>query len=114
MYISIAYEIVKKQSKDYFPFKFSYQDLEKDSMGKLVDKFDKFSTNSELVGDLRKIIPLRNLVTHRGLLLKVGEIDNELLNKDIESIVERSKNCLDKLMIEWKKIQELSKKDNGA
>jgi len=82
-------------------------------MGKLIDKFEKFSNNSDLINDLRKITPLRNLVTHRGLLLKDGEINNEALNKDIESVVERSKNILDKLMIEWKKMQELTKQ-NGA
>jgi len=73
LYISCCYKIINAEVEEYFPFQLSGSDIDKEPLGRLIDKFSKLTTNSDLVARLRKVTTARNKVAHRGFLLTQEE-----------------------------------------
>ena len=76
LYISVAYDFIRHQMKGKLPFHFDESDLEKDALGRLIQKYAKFSDNTTLVADLKRLQRHRNKIAHRGLLLTFEEQRN--------------------------------------
>ena len=75
-YIAVAYDLIRHQMKGKLPFHFNEPDLEKDALGRLIQKYAKFSDNTTLVAELKRLQRHRNQVAHRGLLLTLEEQRN--------------------------------------
>lgn len=73
LYISVAYDLIRHETSKHLPFKFDASDLDRDALGRLIDKYAKFSNNTILVSALREILPRRNEIAHRGLLLSSAQ-----------------------------------------
>ncbi len=54
MYLTSAYRIVSKKLDNQIPFEFTYKDVQNDSLGKLLIRFDKFNSNKPLIGKIRQ------------------------------------------------------------
>jgi len=109
MYISYSYEIISLSVSPYIPFKYSYKDLEKNALGKLVSEFKKLNKNEEVTKKIEKIIKDRNYCAHEAYLLtSEQQNDPEYLSKEIaklEKIVRKAKECLKGISAEVKRVE---------
>jgi abortive infection bacteriophage resistance protein len=107
-YISRAYELIRQKTAGEIPFKFEEKDLERDSLGKLVQKFSQLSDNDVLCDTIRKLVPTRNMCAHNGLMItyQVAEaparFDN--LTAALERLRMTTNKCVLDLIAEGKKI----------
>lgn len=113
MYLASAYRIVSKKLDNQIQFGFTYKDVQNDSLGKLLIKFDKFNSNKPLIGKMRQLIKERNYCAHRAYVMTAEEQnDDKFLSDEIvklKTIVSSSKECLNSLMEELKRIEEIRK-----
>lgn len=67
LYITEAFDLVRKCLGDKMPFKMSGEDYEDSSFEKLIEIFSKLTKNEALVSDLRKFKKERNFLSHKGI-----------------------------------------------
>ena len=108
MYICSVYVLINNRTEEVITFKYNRKDVENNSLGTLLKKFEKLNTNKELIKKIKSLIKQRNHVAHQGFLLTYEEQqDDKFLSEQIESIeliVKSSKECLDLLLVELKKV----------
>ena len=113
IYLSLVYWIISKKLERQIPFKFSRKDLEKDSLGKLLEKFAKFNPNDTLINKINQLIQKRNHIAHRAYLIEVEEQEDEKYMskeiKDLEKTIVYSKECFNELRQELKRLEEIKK-----
>jgi hypothetical protein len=111
VYISGVYKYIETEITGVIPFHYSDTDIAKDSMGKLINKFEKLNNNSNLIAELKDLIKYRNDCAHRGFLLSNKQAYDEkyLKNRveDLENIQKRTTDCLSILHKEVLKIELL-------
>jgi hypothetical protein len=86
LYITEAFDLVRKKLEGELPFKLSGDQYEDSSLERLIDAFSKLSDNEELVKALRKFKDERNLLSHKAIVLCIypdGEFD-ESSARDME------------------------------
>lgn len=107
-YISRAYELIRQKTAGEIPFKLKAKDLEKDSLGKLVQKFSQLSDNDVLCETIRNLVPTRNMCAHNGLLIthQVAEAPAKFgsLTVGLEQLRVTTNKCVLDLIAEGKKI----------
>lgn len=100
MNMSSCYEIIIKNLNGTIPFKFRYKDLEKDPLGKLIYKYEKFCDDCDFIKELKDLIQHRNGVAHKGWLLTVAQQQDveylKQLNSDLEKIKHEQRRILKK------------------
>jgi len=113
-YLAACYETVQERVKAVFPFKYAYEDTEKDSLGTLVGKFEHLTDDLDLVRELRDLVRFRNGVAHRGYLLTVDEQnDVAYLRRQIAGLTalkDRTAPCAMRVLGAW---ESLNKKKGG-
>ena len=67
LYITEALELVRECVGNKMPFKMKGEDYAKDSLGRLIDVFEKLSDNKGLVSDLRSFTEERNVLSHQAI-----------------------------------------------
>lgn len=67
LYITAAFELVRKFLGDRMPFKMSGKDYEKSPMQALIKMFGKLSDNDQLVKELRAFQDERDFVSHNAI-----------------------------------------------
>lgn len=111
MYLAIVYEIVEKKLSNQIPFKFSYNDIKNDPLGRLVAKFEKVNHNKQLIDKLKDSVKHRNYCAHRAYLMTVKEQrDAKYLSgeiKKMETVIKSSKECLTNLQRELRKLDKI-------
>lgn len=97
LYISEAFQLVKKCVADQLAFKMSGEDFGNASLGRLITTFTKLSDNKELVRDLNAFKEDRNFLSHRAIA-SCTDADGELsipertdLNGKLEAIQAEAK-----------------------
>lgn len=104
MYISSAYELIRRSVSERLPFHFDYSDVKNDALGRLINKYLKFSNNKELGAQLRESLEHRNGIAHRGLLLTVEEQRDlaflDAQSQRLEDLHNQLKPCLQTLFNE--------------
>lgn len=100
VYITCSNMIIKKKLLGIMPYRYGYDFIENDSLGKLLEKFEKVSDNVDLVKKLKKLVPERNRIAHRSLLWT----REQLMSKDF--IAANVKNW-EKLHTQIKKVYEV-------
>jgi len=112
-YLISSYEYIRKAIGGSLPFRFDRKDIEKDSMGALVDKFEKLSDNSSLVTHLKSLTKHRNKCAHRGFTLTVKEwCDDDFIAKELKNLLEirsSSEACASSVVKEYKRLEALLK-----
>jgi len=112
-YLGLVYHIVKIKLGNKIPFKFSRKDVETDSLGVLIAKFERVNSNSELIGKLNKLVKARNYCAHRAYIMTSEEQeDDKYLSSEIkkmEWVITNSDKCLKDLHKELFKIDEIRK-----
>ena len=68
-YISVAYRRIREKVSPELHFKYGDDDIEKDALGKLIEKFERVSDEPDLVRRLRDVQPKRNKYAHQGFLV---------------------------------------------
>lgn len=109
IYIAATYKIIKNKLQGTIPFNYSYKDIEKHPVGKLLQSFQKLNDNTELQARLNNLTKSRNHIAHKGLILAHPEV-RDLFDEDLSenhdniiSIEEELDNCLKLLTIELEK-----------
>ena len=110
MNIASCYEIVLSSLDGLIPFKFDYKDLEKDALGVLITKFEKFSDDTSLIKELRDLVQYRNGAAHKGWLLTPNEQRNperlKKLTSELTMTKNRTKVVLQRLIDKAKEVEE--------
>ena len=110
LYLSEAYTKIKERMKGELSFKYNYEGISKDALGKLIYKFEKINDNQNLIKELKELNPYRNNIIHRGLLLTVGDLNDKLLIAftvaELNKLYERTNKALSGVVAEIKKIKE--------
>lgn len=111
-YIISANKKIKEKMKDTIPFKYGPNDIQKDSLGKLVDKFSKINNNEELIKKLKNLIPRRNEVAHKSLVFpseeKNDNIFKAILTSDLNRLHKELKEVFSVLLDEFKRLKNLN------
>ena len=111
MYISNVFKYIVTELSGVIPFRYDDKDIEKDALGKLINKFEKFNDNNKLIAEMNDLKKYRNDCAHRGFLLTDEQVydENYLKNrlKELEKVKKRTANCLSGLHKEVVKIELL-------
>ena len=104
-YLKSVSEIISERSKD-IPFKLQFY-KETDSLGKLVEAFEKLNNNKQLIKELRKIAHDRNIVAHKvwhnfwgdvsETVIKSKGQDNNIINQAINEMTGKHVSKLKKV-----------------
>jgi hypothetical protein len=93
----------------------SYKDLQKDSLDRLLDKFERCNANRQLLEKLARLKDHRDYCRQQAYLSEAaGGRDAAGLSRELEAIDriwQISTECLNNLFAEWKKIR-LAEKEN--
>ena len=110
MYISYTDQIIQREVSSFFPYKFTRKDIDKFTLGKLIDKYSKVSNNTLLVKKAKGLTCERNRLAHQGFLFTYSEQKNESFLKqrtaNLEEIHIEAAELLRELMQELKNLQE--------
>lgn len=110
IYISKAIKIIKDKTSGTVPFKYTEKWVENDSLGKLIQKFEKLSDNSRLIEELKKIKPRRDAIAHQGLLLSVEDWEDNLLVafkiRELREVLNITRLILSRIRVEFDKISK--------
>jgi len=91
MYLADCFQIVKLSVKRRVAFDFSYDDVKVLPLGRLIDLFQKYNRNPEVLELLRELPEQRNYVAHRAYLLTEEEQKNsEVLANEMEKVTKIS------------------------
>lgn len=101
-----SYEIIRRSIPAHIQFRPSRRDLEKESLGKLIRKYEEVSGNASLASKLKALVGERNFCAHRAFVLTFEE-QQDLTFLEHESVRlamlrERSRECVIGLQEEWR------------
>lgn len=103
-YLATAYKLILKRLDGALPFAYSYDDNDKDALGTLISKFEKVTTNTDLVAELKVLVKSRNAVAHRAFLLSSEQHDDaahlKKLKIGLETLRVRTNDCVHKIFKE--------------
>jgi len=106
--VSSSYEAIRRTAPPKVKFRLTRKILEKDSLGKLIARYEQVSGNDEFIKELRDIAKDRNFCAHQSFILSLDEQNNTgFLGKEAErlsAIRERSHACVMNLQ---KELEEL-------
>ena len=89
LYISVAYDFIRHKLNGELPFHLDESDVQKDALGRLIDKYAKLSDNQKFVAELRGLTKDRNKIVHSGLIVSVEEQrDIEFLDAETQRLNE--------------------------
>ena len=112
-YLTASYKYVQKTMAGSLPFRFDRKDIENDSMGSLVSKFERLSDNTSLVTQLKSLTKHRNMCAHKAFALTVKEwCDAEFVGGKLESLLQirsSSETCASSVKKEYKRLEGLLK-----
>ena len=74
MYIKLIYDIIRFSVNDNIAFKFTYSDIEKHALGKLIAKYEKLTNREDLVKELKDLVRQRNIIAHQAYLLSTEQM----------------------------------------
>jgi hypothetical protein len=100
LYIAAAHMIAKSLLAGTLAYRYSYRDVDKYPLGKLVAVFQKLNDNEPLHTKLNEVIKHRNDVAHRTLVhnnpvvADLLGIDLDKLTDSLDSIAARVNECL--------------------
>src|SRR5574337_959155 len=86
LYIVETYAIISSRVKEIVPFKYGWKDVENESLGRLLDRFSKISSDRQLIKDLRPLQKERNRLAQQAYVLMLEEqSDSDQLEKGCAS-----------------------------
>jgi hypothetical protein len=110
--IESAYDLIRLRTGDVLAYTLDYMSLEKDSLGKLIQKFATIFDDAGLVSRLQKLAPMRNHCAHQALLVSTEKFENlKSLDEERErlagTLIEakgtliEAKDCFAQVMRHW-------------
>jgi hypothetical protein len=99
IYISLAYELIKRSLNDVILFDYGYKQIENFPLEKLLFHFSRLNKNSSLKNRLNKMKISRNYIAHRAMLERhevirdVLDLGNEQ-QTDMDSAEAEVNECL--------------------
>lgn len=103
--IGCSYEALRRSAPSLVRFRPTRRDLEKDPLGRLIDKYEDVSRNDTLIKQLRILVQDRNFCAHQSLVLHyekqqdVQYLEGECLR--LEAIRKKTKPCVEALHAEF-------------
>ena len=103
--IASSYESIRRSKPARVSFKLNRNSLEKDSLGKLIQKYAEVSPNDSLVAQIRTVVKDRNYCAHQSYILTIEEQEEgSFLQSEIIrmlSLRERTRLCVITLQQEF-------------
>ncbi len=113
MYFTTCFKIVELSVAEKIEFKFTYKDVERLSLGRLVVLFSKYSSNEELLAMLRGLPEKRNSIAHQAYLLtQAGMEDPAFLQQkldEVRKVSEKAAAAVQALFSELRRVTGLFK-----
>jgi hypothetical protein len=107
---SAAYEAIRRTAPPHIQFRPNRRNLEKESLGKLIQKYEEISGNEVLIQKLRDIASDRNFCAHRAFLLTLEEQQNASFlageTRRLETLRQRSQDCVMTLQGEFEQFSQ--------
>ena len=98
--IAGSYEAIRRSAPAMIYFRPSRSSLEKDSLGKLIQKYESISRNDPLIRALRTVLADRNFCAHRSYLLSIEEQEDiKFLQEIITNYIEETESELAKKIL---------------
>jgi hypothetical protein len=110
-YISIAYALIRSKNAGTVPFRLTEKDIAKDSLGILLRKVSQLSDNTSLCAQIEKLLPVRNQIAHKGLLIthqisaKQESFDG--LSANLMDMLTETRPCVKALIDEVQKLERI-------
>ena len=105
--ISASYALIARSVKPPSAFRPNLASLERDALGKLIEKFDQVSLKQDLCKELRSLVSARNHCAHKALIVSLDEQQSDFFAKEsarLAPIRERTRSCviaLNEVLIEF-------------
>ena len=100
--IGASYGLLSKAAPTPVRFSPNKSYIDRDALGKLIERFGEVSANETLIQELRVLTKDRNHVAHRAFVLSLEEqFSADFLKKEIERMADtrfRTRRCIDELM----------------
>ncbi len=110
MYISYTDKIIQREVSSFFPYKSTRKDINKFTLGKLINKYSKVSNNTHLAKRARALTSERNRLAHQGFIFTYSEQKNEAFLKqqtaNLEETHIEATELLGELIQELKNLEE--------
>ena len=101
----------KKRVKDICPYRYDATWVGKDSLGKLISKFEMINENDKLIKKIKKHIPKRNELAHKSMLFAMHAEENQSYKDEkTNELIEMHNvltNIFTELLVELKKIHQI-------
>lgn len=106
-----CHAVTKFRLEGYLPYSYRFEAIEEAALGRLVEWFKAYTTNTSLIEDLRKIKKKRDEVAHQGYVFTIEEQrDDALLKAKTEELVgahAQAKECYERLQEEMHRVDEV-------
>ena len=113
MYLIRVYALVRKRLNDDVGFSLDYPDVEKDSLGTLIGKFQTHSNSEGLIQTLMSLPRERNFLAHESFLLREEQYKNsshlDALHERAKKAKARADKCFREVLVEVARLDSLLK-----
>jgi hypothetical protein len=113
MYLAAAYKFILSSLDSKMPFKYSYKDIENDSLGSLISKFERLSDDAGLVKELKELVKFRNKIAHQAFLLTAEQQNDSAFlsaqTKELSKVKARTNVAVHKVLEESIRLGKLNK-----
>jgi DNA replicative helicase MCM subunit Mcm2 (Cdc46/Mcm family) len=112
--VGLSYEVLEKSAPKPIAFRFNPKDINKASLGKLINMFSTVSSNTELASDLWKVVEWRNYCAHNAFVHEFLDRTTKSPFKahgseDVEAVAKVARSLVERLGAEMKEIREAHK-----
>jgi len=109
-YLATCFTIIKLGLNDKVAFEFTRDDVDELPLGRLVSLYEKYTTNPDLLRQLKPLPKKRNYIAHKAYLLsyKAGEME-EVIATEKNKVIEISKEAdfaLQELFHDYQELEE--------
>lgn len=100
-----SYEAIRRSAPSIVRFRPNRSVLEKESLGRLIQRYEEVSDNDPLIQNLRQVVGDRNFCAHRSLVLTLEEqrdvrfLDAE--RRRLEAVRQNTRPCVMALQAEF-------------
>jgi len=109
--VGLSYEVLENSAPTPIVFRFKAKDINKASLGKLINMFSAVSSNAELIIDLGKVVEWRNYCAHNAFVHEFLDRTTKSPFKahgseDVEVVARVASSLVERLGTEMKAIRE--------
>ena len=107
-YIRDCDKIIQKSVKDSFHYSVREKEIEKMSLGRLIDEFSRRSNRKDIISALRRLTKDRNMIAHNAYLVTSEDLEDsdkmKRITQRIKDVTKFVEECMKQIAREYVKV----------